>query len=121
MLVIRVDARVVINARAVAGGLNLRDIIARGHGLARDMMSALLHSIVVAGARGAEIASCGDSSLREPAPGSANLATIAAIGDAAISVAASGRISDGEERSELATRSNADTIVERLSSAVGPA
>ena len=50
VLVTLVSEAVIIDALLGASGRNLFDIIARGERLAGDVVSALLHSVVVAGA-----------------------------------------------------------------------
>ena len=116
-----VSAIFVINTGVVASGLNLFDVIAKWQGFASDVMSALLHRVVVASAGGAVVASSNDTGLLEPGPWGANLATVAAEGEAAVTIAAASCVGNGEERSEVALAGNANTIVQSLGGTVSPA
>ena len=121
VLVIVVAAGIVIDASLGAGRVNLLDIITGRKSLAGDVMGALAHSIVVAGATSAEV-STGDNTLfLEPFPRRTNLATVASHGLALKEVAAARSVSDREESGERATSRDANTIVEGFSGAVGPA
>ena len=111
----------VINAGAVASWLYLFDIVAKWQGFARDVVSALLHRVVVASASGAVVASSNDSSSLEPGPGGADLATVAAEGEAVIAIAAASSVGNGEESSEVTLAGNADTIIQSLGGAMSPA
>ena len=82
---------------------------------------ALLHGVVVASASGAVVASSNDSSSLEPGPGGADLATVAAEGEAVIAIAAASSVGNGEESSEVTLAGNADTIIQSLGSAMSPA
>ena len=84
-------------------------------------MSALLHSVVVASAGSAEVTTSDNTLTREPAPRRANLATIAAHGLALQEVAAGSGIGYRKKRGEVTISGDADTIIESLGGAVGPA
>jgi len=101
VLVILVGNGGVIGAGLGALRLNLNDIIAQGESLAVDVMSALLHGVVEAGASGAVVTASDDTVFLEPLPGGDDLATVAAHG--------------------LALEEIADTIVDGLGGAMGPA
>ena len=92
VLVGLVRAIFVINAGVVASGLNLFNVIARWQGFAGDVMSALLHRVVVASAGGPVVASSNDTGPLEPSPWGANLATIAAEGEAVVTITAASRV-----------------------------
>lgn len=84
-------------------------------------MGALLHRVVVASAFGAVVASGDDASVSEPLPGGTNLTTVAAHGLAVNEVAASSGICDGQKSGEGTLGGDADTVIESLGGAVGPA
>ena len=92
VLVGLVSAILVINTGVVASGLNLFNVIARWQGFAGDVMSALLHRVVVASAGGPVVASSNDTGPLEPSPWGANLATIAAEGEAVVTITAASRV-----------------------------
>ena len=121
VLVIAVGAGIIIDASLGAFRFNLLDIIAERKSFARDVMGALLHRIVVAGATGAEVSAGDNTLLLKPFPRRANLATIASHGLALKEVAAARSVSDREKSGERATSRDANTIVEGFSGAVGPA
>ena len=121
MLVLGVGAGVIIDALLGASGSDLLDIIARGEGLAGDVMGALLHGVVVACALGAVVTSGHDTGPGEPRPGGANLTTIAAHGLAGKESAAGSGVGNREKGGELSTGSDAHAIVKGLSSSVSPA
>jgi len=121
VLVILVGNGGVIGAGLGALRLNLNDIIAQGESLAVDVMSALLHGVVEAGASGAVVTASDDTVFLEPLPGGADLATVAAHGLALEEIAAGGGVRDGEESCEVSAGGDADTIVDGLGGAMGPA
>ena len=94
VLVIGVDPTGVIGAGLGASRLNLRNVVTQGESLAGHMMSTLLHSVVVASTGGTIIATGHDTGILEPIPWSANLATVAAHGEAVGEAAASGGVRD---------------------------
>ena len=121
VLVIAVGASGVIDARLRAGGSDLLDIIAGWEDVAGDVMGALLHGVVVAGVRSAEVTSSDDTGVGEPFPGRADLTTVAAHRLAVNKVAAGSGVRDGEESGELTLSGDADTVVQSLGGTVGPA
>ena len=120
MLVVIIDAGRVIWASLGASGSDLLDVIARWHG-AGDVMGALLHCVVVASAVGTVVSTSDDTLPLEPAPGGADLATVAAHGLALDEVAARGSVGNREEGGEVTAGGDAETIVEGLGGAVSPA
>ena len=94
VLVIVVVAGIVIDASLRAFRFNLLDIIAGRKSFARDVMGALLHSIVEAGATSAEVSTGDDTLVLEPFPRRANLATVASHGLALEEVAAARSVGD---------------------------
>jgi len=121
VLVISVGAIGIIDAGFGALGLDLFDVVAKRKGLAVDVMGALLHGVVEAGACGAVVTSSDDTGVGEPFPGGANLTTVAAHGLAVEEVAAGSGVGDGQESSEASVGRDANTIVEGLGGTVSPA
>ena len=121
MLVVLVGLGGVVGASLRALGSDLLDVIAKRQGLAVDVVSALLHRVVVASTGRAVVASSDDTLFAEPFPGRADLATVAAHRLALDEVAAGGGVRDGEEGSEVAACGDADTVIEGLGGAVSPA
>ncbi len=121
VLVISIDAVGIIWAGLGALGLNLDDIVAAAEGRGSDVMGALGHGVVEAGASGAVVTSSDDTLVLEPVPWGTDLTTIAAEGEALNTIAAGSGVRDGEEGGEVATGGDANTIVEGLGGAVSPA
>ena len=121
MLIFLVGTGRVIDTGLFAFRGNLLDVVAQGESLAVDVMSALLHGVVVAGSAGSVVTASDDAGVLEPLPGGADLATVTAHGLALEETTAGGGVRDRKESREVATSRDADTIVEGLSGTVGPA
>ena len=117
----RVSHACFIGARRLASGCNLCDVITRGKRWDSDVVSALRHGVVVASASGAVVSASDDTLTLEPGPRSKDLATIAAKGEALVSIAASGGISYRKESGEVATGRDTNTVIEGLSGTMSPA
>jgi len=108
-------------ARVVASGLNLNDIVARAEGRGSNVMGALAHGVVIAQLVISIVSAGNNTGLGEPGPGGTDLATVATEGEAGGAIAAASGVGNREEFSVIALGRNAETIVEGLSGAMGPA
>lgn len=108
-------------AGVVASGLNLNDIVARSKGRGSNVMGALTHGVVIAQLVISIVSAGHNTRLGEPVPGGTDLATVATKGEAGGAIAAASSVGNREEFSVIATCGNAETIVEGLSGAMGPA
>ena len=108
-------------ARGQTLGLDLDNCIALRECLGIDVVGARGHRVIVAEFTLPIATSRDDPPLDEPFPGSSDLTTVAAKGEAVCGVAATSSIRNGEQPSEPGISSYADAIVESLSGTVGPA
>ena len=121
MLVRRVVNGGVSLARALALGLNLDNIVAASETFSSNVMSALGHGVVETEFIITEVTTGNNTSTVEPSPRGTNLTTVAAHGLAVNEVAASSGICDGQKSGESTLSGDADTVIESLGGAVGPA
>jgi hypothetical protein len=120
LVFVKVDTGV-RRARGQTLGLDLDDCIALRKRLGIDVVGALWHRVIVAEFALPIATSRDDPPLDEPFPGSADLTTVAAKGEAVCGVAAPSSIRYGEQPSKPCISSYADAIIESLSGTMGPA